>query len=244
VTPDELRAEVAKIRWWHSIDLGQGIVTPGRTNLPDKIQYIGLPPDLTGRTVLDVGAWDGLLSFEAERRNASRVVAVDSFCWNGPGWGTKAGFDLARRVLNSRVEDRELEVVDLSPETVGVFDLVLFLGVLYHLVDPLRALQAIYSVTGSQLIIETHTDLATCPYPAMRFYPSGQLSGDPTSFWGPNVAAVDAMLRWVGFRRVERVAMRQVPPKPLTGKHLVNPRRWLHRLRRFEPTMVVFHAWK
>ena len=60
--PDELRAEVAKINWWHSIDLGHGIVTPGRTNLPDKVGYIGLPDDLTGRSVLDVGAWDGLLS--------------------------------------------------------------------------------------------------------------------------------------------------------------------------------------
>jgi tRNA (mo5U34)-methyltransferase len=244
VTPDELRAEVAAIRWWHSIDLGHGIVTPGRTNLPDKVHYIGLPADLTGRTVLDVGAWDGLLSFEAERRGASRVVAVDSFCWNGPGWGTKAGFNLARRALGSRVEDRELEVVDLSPETVGTFDLVLFLGVLYHLVDPLRALQRIYSVTGSQLILETHTDLEDCSHPAMRFYPDRELSGDPTSFWGPNAAAVEAMLRWVGFRRVQRVASRRVAPPTLAGRHLISPRRWLHRLRRLEPRMVVFHAWR
>jgi tRNA (mo5U34)-methyltransferase len=240
VTPDEIRREVAAIRWWHSIDLGHGIVTPGRTNLPDKINYIGL----SGKSVLDVGAWDGLLSFEAERRGARRVVAVDSFCWNGPGWGTKAGFDLARRALNSRVEDREMEVVDLSPESVGVFDLVLFLGVLYHVVDPLRALQSIFSVTGDQLILETHTDLTDCAYPAMRFYPSGQLSGDPTSFWGPNPAAVDAMLKWVGFRRVEQVARRTVDPPALVGRQRVDPRRWLRRMRQIEPTMVVFHAWR
>jgi tRNA (mo5U34)-methyltransferase len=243
MTPDELRAEVARINWWHSIDLGHGIVTPGRTNLPDKVDYIGLPDDLTGRSVLDVGAWDGLLSFEAERRGAQRVVAVDSFCWNGPGWGTKAGFDLARRALGSKVEDREVEVVDLSPDLVGVFDVVLFLGVLYHLTDPLRALQSIFSVTGSHLIMETHVDLTACPYPAMRFYPSGQLSGDPTSFWGPNPAAVEAMLRWVGFRRVERVARRKVPWPKLVGRRRFNPKHWVRRLRRFEPTMMVFHAW-
>jgi tRNA (mo5U34)-methyltransferase len=244
VTPDEIRREVAAIRWWHSIDLGHGIVTPGRTNLPDKIDYIGLPRDLTGLNVLDVGAWDGLFSFEAERRGARRVVAVDSFCWNGPGWGTKAGFDLARRALNSRVEDREMEVVDLSPESVGVFDLVLFLGVLYHLTDPLRALQRVFSVTGERLILETHTDLADCAFPAMRFYPSRELSGDPTSFWGPNPAAVEAMLRWVGFRRVERVARRKVAPPALRGRQRLDPRRWVRRLRQIEPTMVVFHAWR
>lgn len=245
MTAEELRAQVAGIQWWHSIDLGHGIVTPGRTNLPDKVDYIDLPKDLTGLSVLDVGAWDGLFAFEAERRGARRVLAVDSFCWNGPGWGTKAGFELARRALGSRVEDREIEVVDLSPESVGVFDLVLFLGVLYHLTDPLRALQSIFSVTGSHLILETHVDLPYCPHPAMRFYPNGQLSGDPTSFWGPNPAAVEAMLRWVGFRRVERVARRKVRRPALVGRrHRLDPRHWPRWLRRMEPTMEVFHAWR
>ncbi len=242
MTPDQLRAEVAKVRWWHSIDLGHGIVTPGRTNLPNKLQYIGLPEDLTGLSVLDIGAWDGLFSFEAERRGARRVLAVDSFCWNGPGWGTKAGFDLARQVRGSRVEEREIEVVDLSPETVGVFDLVLFLGVLYHLTDPLRALQSVFSVTGDRLILETHVDLLDCAYPAMRFYPRGEL--DPTSFWGPNPDAVEAMLRWVGFRRVERVARQAAVPRRLVGRQYLSPRQWLRRLRRIEPTMQVFHAWR
>jgi tRNA (mo5U34)-methyltransferase len=244
MTPDELRAEVSKIDWWHSIDLGHGIVTPGRTNLPDKLDYIGLPDDLTGLSVLDVGAWDGFFSFAAERRGARRVMAVDSFCWNGPGWGTKAGFDLARRALDSKVEDLELEVVDLSPDRVGVFDLVLFLGVLYHLPDPFRALQSIASVTGSHLILETHVDLRACPYPAMRFYPSGQLSGDPTNFWGPNPAAVEAMLRWVGFQRVERIARRKVRRPKLVGGRRFRPKHWVRWLRRFEPNMVVFHAWR
>jgi tRNA (mo5U34)-methyltransferase len=244
LTPDELRAEVSKIRWWHSIDLGEGIVTPGRTNLPDKLAYIGLPNDLRGMTVLDVGAWDGLFAFEAERRGARRVVAVDSFCWNGPGWGTKAGFELARRALGSKVEDRELEVVDLSPATVGVFDLVLFLGVLYHLPEPFRALASLFSVTGSRLILETHVDLLDYRHPAMRFYPAGELSGDPTSFWGPNPAAVEAMLRAVGFRRVDRIARRKSAPPRLVGRQRLDPRRWLQRLRRKEPTMMVFHAWR
>jgi tRNA (mo5U34)-methyltransferase len=244
VSPDQLRAEVAKIKWWHSIDLGHGIVTPGRTNRPDKLEHIGLPEDLTGLTVLDIGAWDGLFSFEAERRGARRVLAVDSFSWNGPGWGTKAGFELARRVLQSRVEDREIEVVDLSPETVGVFDVVLFLGVLYHLTDPLRALQSVFSVTGDRLILETHVDLLGCPHPAMRFYPRGELDLDPTSFWGPNPAAVEAMLRWVGFRRVERGGRQTPTPLGFTMRQRFAPRLWLRRLRRTKSMRHVFHAWR
>src|SRR5262245_28312263 len=162
------------------------------------------------------------------------------------------GTDPRRRDSSSRGgrwargwRDREIEVVDLSPESVGVFDLVLFLGVLYHLTDPLRALQSIFSVTGSHLLLETHVDLPYCPHPAMRFYPNGQLSGDPTSFWGPNPAAVEAMLRWVGFRRVERVARRKVRRPALVGRrHRLDPRHWPRWLRRMEPTMEVFHAWR
>ena len=99
MSPDELREAVAKIRWFHSIDLGSGIVTPGYDpSTAERAKGYGIPEDLRGKSVLDIGAWDGFFSFEAERRGASRVVAVDSYCWSGPGWGTKAGFEPALRV--------------------------------------------------------------------------------------------------------------------------------------------------
>jgi len=65
---------------------------------------------------------------------------VDYFCWSGPGWGTKAGFDLGREALGSKVEDREIDTLDVSPENTGIFAVVLFLGVLYHMRHPLLAL--------------------------------------------------------------------------------------------------------
>jgi tRNA (mo5U34)-methyltransferase len=210
---EQIRAEAEKIVWWHTIDLGHGIVTKGiEPNTKDRAATARIPADLHGKSVLDIGAWDGFFSFEAERRGASRVVAVDSFCWNGEGWGTKTGFDLARRALESRVEDRETEVLDLSPESVGVFDVVFFLGVLYHMRHPLLALERVASVTKELLILETQVDLSEQARPAMAFYPTNELNNDYTNWWGPNPAAVTAMLRDVGFSEVETVWQDQAVP--------------------------------
>jgi tRNA (mo5U34)-methyltransferase len=143
-----------------------------------------------------------VFSFEAERRKASRVLATDAFCWNGQGWGTKAGFNFARKALHSKVEDLEIDVLDLSPEKVGQFDLVLFLGVLYHLRHPLLALERVFSVTKRHLILATLVDMQGSDRPVMAFYPHGTL-GDSTNYWGPNPAAVEAMLQFVGFTKVD-----------------------------------------
>ena len=201
----ELERAVAAIRWAHRIDLGQGIVTPGLWDTPQMLARLRLPADLSGQSVLDVGCWDGFYSFEAERRGARRVLATDSFTWQRRSWGSKDGFDLARRVLGSRVEEREIDVLDLSPETAGVFDIVLFLGVLYHMKHPMLALERVASVTGKLLIVETVIDLLYLPGKALRFYPGAELNQDDSNWFGPTPAAVEAMLRSAGFTRVERV---------------------------------------
>ena len=77
------RARMEKIAWYHTIDLGDGLVTPGIDPTPHKLRQIKLPASFAGKTVLDVGAWDGFFSFEAERRGASRVLAVDYVAWAG-----------------------------------------------------------------------------------------------------------------------------------------------------------------
>jgi tRNA (mo5U34)-methyltransferase len=202
---EELRRRVTSIEWFHSIDLGDGVVTPGIDPSAARLDKIHLPANLSGMTVLDVGAWDGFFSFEAERRGAARVLAVDSFSWDGEGWGSKAGFELAHDALGSRIESMNVDVLDLSPETVGVFDVVLFLGVLYHMRHPLLALERVASVTGKQLIVETHVDLLRFRRPAAAFYPGTEVNRDPSNWWGPNPAAVEAMLGAVGFERVEIV---------------------------------------
>ena len=214
--PDDLRAAVAAQGWFHTIDLGDGIVTDGRDESPRKLGWIGLPEDLRGRSVLDVGAWDGFLSFECERRGADRVVALDGRAWREPAWGpggfgTRSGFDLARRALGSSVEDVELELENVSPETVGRFDVVLFLGVLYHLKHPWVALERVASVCDGLLIVETHADLLDLRRPAMALYPGDEVAGDASNWWGPNLAALKAMLREEGFAHVEVVHREPLP---------------------------------
>jgi tRNA (mo5U34)-methyltransferase len=163
------------------------------------------------------------------------------------GWGTgqgKAGFELARRALASRVEDVNIDVMDLSPDRIGTFDVVLFLGVLYHLPNPLAALERVASVAADLLILETVVDLVGLTRPAAAFYPGRELNGDPTNWWGPNPPAIEGMLRTVGFRRVELV-------RPLPGALHRAARAFYHVLKRkndlvaaFHQDRAVFHAWK
>jgi tRNA (mo5U34)-methyltransferase len=245
VSNDELRARVAALQWYHTIDLGGGICTRGVDDTPLRLARLGLPASLEGCSVLDVGAWDGFFSFEAERRGASRVVAADWYSWRGTGWGTgqgKAGFELARQTLGSRVEDVDIDVMDLSPERVGTFDVVLFLGVLYHLRHPLLALERVASVTRRRLILETVVDMVGFRRPAAAFYPATELGRDPTNWWGPNVAAVKGMLRTVGFERVDTVT-------PTRGAPYRAARAIVHRLKgknrldlAFRQDRAVFHA--
>jgi tRNA (mo5U34)-methyltransferase len=229
---DALRAEVEQIKWWHPIDLGGGLITPGIDVTPARLAEIKMPQDLSGLTVLDIGAWDGFFSFEAERRGARRVLATDSFCWDGGGWGTKRGFELARRVLGSRVEDKWIQVLDLSPDTVGTFDVVLFLGILYHMKHPLLALERVSSVTKGQLIMQTQVDMLAVNRPAIAFYPENELGGDPTNWCGPNPAALQAMLETVGFRKIE-ILSKSFPD------HVD-----LDTLNTIRPNHVTLHAWK
>ena len=202
--PERLRAEIATRSWFHTIDLGDGILTPGEKDTRAEVAHMRLPADLAGRTVLDIGAYDGFYSFEAERRGAARVLAADSWTWNWPGSDARRNFDLAHRVLGSRVDSQVIAVEDLTPEAVGgTFDVVLFLGVLYHAPDPLGYLRRLRSVTGGMAIVETVVDLLDVGVPAAAYYPGSALHGDASNHFGPNPAAVEGLLADAGFARVD-----------------------------------------
>jgi tRNA (mo5U34)-methyltransferase len=247
VTPEEIRNRSAAFRWYHRLDLGHGIVTEGIDDTPQRLARLRLPADFKGQSVLDIGAWDGFFSFEAERRGAARVVASDYYAWHGLGWGTedgKAPFEFARQVLNSKVEDVSIDVLDLSPERVGMFDVVLFLGVLYHVPNPLQVLDHVASVARGLLVLETVVDMVGFSRPAAAFYPDRELGGDPTNWWGPNAPAVVGMLKNAGFSRVEVVT--RLPSAGFRAAravtHALKGRNSLRAA--FRQDRAVFHAYK
>src|SRR6204780_4689052 len=94
--------------WWHSIDLGDGLVTPGHKTpdvLARELEALRLP-DVRGRSVLDIGGWDGFFAFEAERRGARRVAVLDHYMWSmdilgQQGYWTRMSIDRKSTRLNS-----------------------------------------------------------------------------------------------------------------------------------------------
>jgi tRNA (mo5U34)-methyltransferase len=201
----ELRDAVDAVSWYHKMELPGGIVTPGESDTARGLPRLRLPERLDGLSVLDIGAWDGFYSFEAKRRGAARVLATDSYSWTGPGWGSKTGFLLAREALGLDVEDLDIDVMELSPDRVGTFDVVLLLGVLYHLKDPITAIERAASVTNQLLVVETVTNLSWSPFPAARLFVGSELNNDDTNWWALNQAALQSLLKRTGFRDVQTV---------------------------------------
>jgi tRNA (mo5U34)-methyltransferase len=111
------------------------------------------------------------------------------------------------------VEDIDIDIFDMTLENVGIFDVVLFAGVLYHLRNPFLAIERISALTNELMIVETHLDAMDVEKPAMIFYPGAELNQDPTNWWGPNPACVIGMLQDVGFRRVIYTPHPTIPAK-------------------------------
>jgi len=188
--------------WFHRIELSPDLVTPGWNDpIEQKVPYFNLPSDMTGMRVLDVGCSEGFFTFEAERRGAEEVIAIDS----APD-GIRR-FNICKNALGSKANGYLTNVYDLHPRTYGTFDLVMFFGVLYHLRHPILALEKLHSVCSGDLLLQTADfEDADDDTAAARFHPFGITSGPPdnpvhdnTVFWIPNPACVRDMLRHVGF---------------------------------------------
>ncbi len=207
--PEELCQQVEALEWYHTIDLGNGIITPGVYDHRPYLHYYGIPEDLTGKTALDIGAASGFFAFEMERRGA-KVTAIDLPVWFNHDFGPRYQPDktpeeglrylrdpimLAKRALGSQIEKVEMTIYDVSPETIGTFDLVFCGSLLLHLTDPIRALWQLRQVTREQAIIATAICLDSKGDPVALFV--GHHRGD--AWWLPNRACLEAMMQSAGF---------------------------------------------
>ncbi len=207
---EQIRNKVQSLSWYHTIDLGNGIVTPGYYDHRPYLPYYGLPQNLSGKMVLDIGVASGFFSFEMERRGA-RVIATDLPEWMMHDFGPlyrpdqtseqaqrylREPFQLAKQVLGSQVEKREINIYDISPQTVGTFDLVFCGSLLLHLTDPLKALFRVQSVAKGSTVIATVIHPSDDSQPMALFM--GHHRGDV--WWLPNRAGLEAMVQSAGFR--------------------------------------------
>ena len=219
----ELRAAIdSNPVWYHTLELASGVVTPGWFDLRPIVHKLPWP-DVEGKRCLDVGTYDGYLAFEMERRGAAEVVALDipnHEDWDWPpdvraqgaehlallaGPEKGVGFRVAHDALESKVEKVDMSAYELSPETVGRFDVVVCGSLMLHLRDPLRALEAIHSVCTGEFMSCEEIDLTlTVSHPRR---PLARLdgSGSMLQWWVPNVAGHRRMVFSAGFEILKAV---------------------------------------
>ena len=196
----ELNDLIASVpHWYHRFEFAGGVVTPGVNDSKTALQLLGLPADLSGLRVLDIGARDGYFSFECERRGAAEVVAIDYYP------PEKTGFLVAKKILGSKVNLLHENIYGLSVSKYGMFDIVLCLGLLYHLPDPLGAFDVIYDLMkpNATLFLETVVidhqlppDMAR--QPIMVFYPQDSKDNDFTNYFGMTKQCVKDMMAEYG----------------------------------------------
>jgi tRNA (mo5U34)-methyltransferase len=230
VNPVDLLERAWQQKWYHTLELAPGRWTDGWFDLRPAVEHYGLPGDMSGMRVLEVGPWDGFWSFEMERRGAE-VVAIDVDDERDLDWPPRhrpatfpeeprgRGFALAKEILGSRVERIECSVYDATPERFGQFDLVFCGSVLIHLRDQMLALQRIADLSRDAFIsAEVYQPfLDLIPVPAARF----QAHRNSVEFWRPGARTWKRMIWAAGFDSVERRARFRMRAKGMRVPHVV-----------------------
>ena len=216
----DLRAEVERYPWYHTLELGDGVVTEAMFDHRPVLDRYPVPADLSGQRCLDVGTMDGFWAFEMERRGAASVTAIDLDDPDDLDWPfalrdaqktldeTKVErFALAKRALGSSAERVTMSVYDLGPH-LGEFDFVFCGDLLIHLKDPVTAVERIRSVClRTAVIVNTIT--------TFRFrerVPLAQLDGvDEFGWWQTNLAGLVRIVRAAGFANIDVAERFELP---------------------------------
>ena len=191
------RQLVAKVpHWHHSFEIYPGLQTPGVYNPEFLLEKMRLDKDLSGCRILDIGPSDGFFSREAHKLGAD-VIGVD---YREKG---QTGFSVTEELYGKPLEHRRINLYDLPQANLGQFDIIFFLGVLYHLPDMVRGLAVVRQLSRGRVYLETHCEHDLSPDIAVaRYYVDDTLSGDWTNFWGPNRRCILDMLYDTGFEVV------------------------------------------
>ena len=211
----DAQAEARQISWYHTLELN-GFTTSGTFDLRPYIDKYGIPADLTGKRVLEVGTWDGFWAFELERRGAE-VVALDLDDERELDWPPRRrpttfpehdrgrGFSIAKEILGSKAERVVRSIYHATPEELGQFDLVFCGSVLIHLRDQLLAYERMAGLTkpGGMLISAEEPAgglMNLLPFAASRYHADREAA---VVFWLPNRRAWRRMVWTAGYDRVE-----------------------------------------
>ena len=219
--PSDPAALVEGVDWYHTLELGGGIVTPGLFDHRSYVARYGLPDDISGLRALDIGAQDGFWSFELERRGAS-VTSLDlsdpaQLDWPAhlrpEGTRREAGgfplaerraFDIAHRALGSSVKRVDMSVYDATPERLGgTFDLVFSGSILMHLRDPVLALERMAALCSGRLVIAEEYSRRLEWLPGAG---AAEFRGESSwmTWWIPASRTWLSMVRCAGFEDVRR----------------------------------------
>lgn len=227
VDPRHLQEQLDRYTWYHAIPVADGVVTKATTPGFQRLWDFNLAcldtVDFRDKTVLDIGCRDGLFSFEAEKRGAREILAID----NDLSLGAR---DVLVPHFQSKVKFEELSLYDLNPETHGCFDIVLCLGVLYHLRYPFWGLKRMTDCLrdGALLVLESGMlaepafqgrDMLHCPVDESPY--------EPTSCTFFNARGLETTLQTLTCERV------RVTTLPARKKGLLRPliQRCKRRLR-------------
>lgn len=229
-TRAELLAQVEQFSWVHTIDLGDGLSSPGHTKpemqTPCRRALEGV--DFRGKKVLDIGCNDGLWSFEAERLGAAEVYSTDLVSQVHPR--RDPCYRLAHKLRGSRAHYfPDVSVFDVERLGVRDFDIVLYLGVYYHLRDPLLSFSRLRRVMKDDALLIVEGHVSADPEPIARFYYRKHLGGDRSNWWVPSVPC---LRQWVesSFFEVEaefpftEFYSRLCDPEVDTGRHTLRAR--------------------
>jgi tRNA (mo5U34)-methyltransferase len=209
--------------WFHTFALAPGIYTPGiARNHGYRLGVLGADR-FAGRSVLDVGAFDGFYSFLAERRGARRVVAVDNqqyVDWVHARFGVTldggAGFRAIAGLVGSRVEYRRMDALDAH--VLGErFDVVLCFGILHRVTDPIRLLLALVDVlaAGGEIVLETYGSHLGADAPAIEVHEPGDVyARDEFVYWGFSAEGLRQLARIVGLDEIEIVDEPEIDGHP------------------------------